>query len=50
MAPAPLRAESSALLLIDFQERLVPAIDGGDEIVAQAGRLAAARACSAFPC
>jgi nicotinamidase-related amidase len=42
MAPAPLRAESSALLLIDFQERLIPAIDGGDEVVAQAGRLAAA--------
>jgi nicotinamidase-related amidase len=42
MPPAPLRAESSALLLIDFQERLVPAIDGGEAMVAQAGRLAAA--------
>ena len=39
MSPALLRAESSTLLLVDFQERLVPAIDGGDEAVAQAARL-----------
>jgi nicotinamidase-related amidase len=42
MPRALLRAETSALLLVDFQERLVPVIDSGGEIVAQAGRLAKA--------
>jgi nicotinamidase-related amidase len=38
-----LTADASALLLIDLQERLVPAIDGGGkEMVANATRLAAA--------
>jgi nicotinamidase-related amidase len=32
----------SVLCLIDLQERLVPAIDGGGEVVANAGRLLAA--------
>jgi len=32
----------SVLCLIDLQERLVPAIDGGDGVVANAGRLLAA--------
>jgi nicotinamidase-related amidase len=34
-------AEGSVLLLIDLQERLMPAIHGGDAVVANAGRLAA---------
>src|SRR5258708_6817877 len=34
-----LTADASALLLIDMQERLVPAIDGGKEMVANAARL-----------
>ena len=42
MTPAPLHAGSSVLMLIDFQEKLVPAIDGGEQIVAQAARLAEA--------
>ena len=32
----------SVLCLIDFQERLVPAIDGGGDVVANAARLLAA--------
>ena len=42
MTPALLRADASVLLLIDFQERLVPAIDGGEQAVEQARRLALA--------
>ena len=42
MTPALLRADASVLLLIDFQERLVPAIDGGEAAVEQARRLALA--------
>jgi nicotinamidase-related amidase len=42
MPRALLRAELSVLLLIDFQQRLIPAIESGDEIVAQASRLARA--------
>jgi nicotinamidase-related amidase len=37
-----LTADASALLLIDMQERLVPAIDGGKEMVANAARLGTA--------
>ena len=33
-------AQGSVLLLIDVQERLMPAIHGGDAVVANAGRLA----------
>ncbi|MBV8522160.1 MAG: isochorismatase family protein [Acetobacteraceae bacterium] len=40
--PTLLAAEQSALMLIDFQERLVPAIDGGQAVVAQAQHLAQA--------
>lgn len=39
---APLDAATSALLLIDFQARLMPAIDGGAACLARAGKLAAA--------
>jgi nicotinamidase-related amidase len=39
----------SVLLLIDFQERLIPAIAGGDEVVANAGRLLAAAEALAVP-
>ena len=35
-------AEGAAVLLIDVQERLVPALDNGKEMVANAARLAAA--------
>ena len=41
---APLAAETSALLLIDFQARLMPAIAEGAARVTQAGKLAAAAA------
>lgn len=34
-----LNADTSQLLLIDFQERLMPAIDRGPEVVANAARL-----------
>ena len=37
-------ADGSALLLVDVQERLVAALDGGKEMVANAHRLAAAAA------
>ena len=37
-------AEGSAVLLVDIQERLVGALDGGQEMVANAARLAAAAA------
>ena len=37
-----LAAGTSALLLIDLQARLMPAIEGGGAIVARAGRLLAA--------
>lgn len=37
-----LNAKGAALLLIDLQERLVPAISDGDLLVARAGRLAEA--------
>lgn len=33
------RAEDTILLVIDIQERLVPAIDGGEQVVARAGTL-----------
>ena len=39
-----LTAKNSAVLLIDLQERLVPAIADGDAMVARAGRLAEAAA------
>ncbi|MDN5750068.1 MAG: isochorismatase family protein [Pseudonocardia sp.] len=35
-----LSADASALLLVDFQERLMPAIDDGAAVVANASRLA----------
>jgi hypothetical protein len=37
-----LSAAGAALLLVDFQQRLVPAIDGGPAVVANAVRLAEA--------
>ena len=37
-------AEGSAVLLVDIQERLVAALDGGKEMVGNAARLAAAAA------
>jgi nicotinamidase-related amidase len=42
MTPGPLHPESSVLMLIDFQEKLVPAIEGGEQTVVQAARLAEA--------
>ncbi len=39
-----LTADASALLLIDLQERLVPAIEGGKEMVVNAARLGQAAA------
>ena len=41
--------KSSALLLIDFQARLMPAIDEGDAALANARRLAAAAAMLGIP-
>ena len=37
-------AEGAAVLLVDVQERLVPALDNGKEMVANAARLGAAAA------
>ena len=37
-----LAASASSLLLVDLQQRLMPAIAGGDAVVANAGRLAEA--------
>ncbi len=37
-----LTADGAVLLLIDLQERLMPVISGGAEVVARAARLAAA--------
>ena len=39
-----LTADGSTLLLIDLQERLVPAIEGGKEMVVNAARLGQAAA------
>jgi nicotinamidase-related amidase len=39
-----LSAERSLLLLVDFQERLMPAVRDGDRVVARAARLAEAAA------
>jgi nicotinamidase-related amidase len=40
---------TSALLLVDLQARLMPAIDGGGDVVANAGRLIAASAMLEVP-
>jgi nicotinamidase-related amidase len=42
LAAMLISAEGAAVLLIDVQERLVPALDNGKEMVANAARLAAA--------
>ncbi len=42
-------AQGSALLLVDVQERLVPAVEGGKEMVANAARLAGAAALLSVP-
>ena len=39
MPTARMRSDSTALLIVDLQEKLLPVIDGGDAVVAQAGRL-----------
>lgn len=41
--------QASALLLIDFQARLMPAIDGGASVIANAGRLLKAAAMFGVP-
>lgn len=38
--PHPIRLDDSVLVLIDYQQRLLPAIHRGDEVVAEAVRLA----------
>jgi nicotinamidase-related amidase len=45
-----LTAAGSVLLIVDLQERLMPAIDGGAEVVAAAGRLAEAARLLEVPC
>ncbi|MDE2579005.1 MAG: isochorismatase family protein [Hyphomicrobiales bacterium] len=42
-------ADKSTLLIIDFQERLAPVIDGGAAAIAQAGKLARAAALLGVP-
>ena len=44
-----LEAGRSALVLIDLQQRLVPALEGGDAMVANAGRLLRAAAIFEIP-
>jgi len=39
MPPARMHPETTALLIVDLQEKLLPVIDGGDAVVSQAGRL-----------
>jgi len=41
--------ERSALLIVDFQSRLMPAIDGSPAVIANARRLARHRGGSAAP-
>jgi nicotinamidase-related amidase len=41
-APFTIEADASALLIIDFQARLMPAISDGESVVANAGRLISA--------
>lgn len=44
-----LNAETSTLLLVDFQQRLLPALSGADRVVAQATRLARLAALADVP-